>query len=396
MQPSFGDRSLFPDLASRIYLNHAAISPASTPVQRAAHDVITSVATQGMQSFMQWLDQREALREDLARTFGGAAVDYGFVANTTAGVMHIAWSLDWRPGDEVLLFDGEFPANRLPWQQAAAHFDVGVRTLPLTGFGDGSGLGLARVEEALKSGSLRLVAVSMVQFNTGLAMPLSDLGALCRRYGALLFVDAIQGAGVVPFDVDASGIDFMSVGSHKWLMGLEGCAFLFARPSAMKHIRPRTVGWLSPQDGLGFLSRGAGHLKYDRPYKTTPAVFEGGAYNSVGFHALHVSLGMLNELGIPAIFEHVQAWHDAVERGLLERGFTSLRPADPAARSGTLALRPPGWIEGPALVSALDEVGIATTLPDGNWRLAPHWPNALTEGAALLEAIDALRTPFVS
>ena len=61
---------------------------------------------------------------------------------------------------------------------------------------------------------VRLRAVSAVQFQTGYAMPIRDLGALCRRHGCELFVDGIQAVGVMPFDCTDLGVDYLAVGCH--------------------------------------------------------------------------------------------------------------------------------------------------------------------------------------
>ena len=148
------------------------------------------------------------------------ASDIGFVANTTSGIQTVAWSIDWRPGDRILLFDGEFPTNISPWQAVSEEFKgrlawVSVRDCP------DAHIFLDRAEQQLKQG-VRLVAISAVQFQTGWRAPLEELGKLCNQYGALLFVDAIQALGVIPFDVEELNIDALACGAHKWLMGIEG------------------------------------------------------------------------------------------------------------------------------------------------------------------------------
>jgi selenocysteine lyase/cysteine desulfurase len=376
-----GDRSLFPTLRARSYLAHCAISPLSRPVVDAMAAYTADFAAEGVSALGPWLGRRAALRGALASLIGARPDDVALVASTTAGVIDLAFAIPWRSGDRVVVFDGEFPTNVTPWQQAASTFGLEVVRLPLSGFGDGSGAGLGRVEDALKRG-VRVVAVSAVQFQTGLAMPSNALGQLCRRYDAELFVDAIQAVGSVP--VDVRHVDYLVAGSHKWLMGTDGCALLYVSPERVGALVPRLAGWLSHEDPVGFLFGGA--LTYDRPMRARADVFEVGATNGAGLAGLAAAVELLAGIGVAPIFAHIQAWHDAIEPGLRARGFTSLRASDPAARSGILALRTPLDVQ--ALVRALGARGIVVSAPENCLRIAPHWPNALAEVPGVLASFD--------
>jgi selenocysteine lyase/cysteine desulfurase len=97
----------------------------------------------------------------------------------------------------------------------------------------------------------------------------------------------------------------------------------------------------------------------------------------------------LLELGIAAIYQHVQTYLDQLESALVDRGFRSLRASDPEARSGSLSVGVPEGTKLPHLHGALSESGIVTSLPDGYLRFSPHWPNAIDEIPTVLHAIDA-------
>ncbi len=387
-EPRLGDRSLFPDLEARAYLNHAAISPPSLPVRDAVREVLDDYARRGAAAFASWLEQRARLREVLARLLGARPEDFALVQNTTQGVLDIALCMPWHAGDRVLLFEGEFPANVTPWQRAAALFDLEVRFLPLAPFARAHAEGLAMLEAELARGA-RLVATSAVQFQTGLRMPLRAMAERCHAYGAELFVDGIQACGAVPIDVGAAGIDYLSAGGHKWLMGLEGAGFLYVRPERVARLEPRVAGWLSHEEGIGFLFEGPGHLRYDRPLRMRADFLELGAPSTVGYAALEASVELLLALGVERIFAHVSAYLDRLEPALVDRGFTSLRARDPAARSATLGVLPPEGVDIVRLHAGLTERGIACTIPDGVLRFAPHWPNDPPEVDVVLPALDA-------
>ncbi len=387
-----GDSSLYPELKAKAYLAYAATAPASSLVRAAVDRVLSSYAEQGTTAIFTWIEQRERLREKLGRLLSTSAANVALTSGTTRGISDLALSIAWRTGERVLLFSGEFPANVSPWQRAAELFGLELTFLDLSRAIDGMGTVLEPLERELRRGA-RLVAMSAVQFQTGLRMPLAEIAALCRRYGAELCVDGIQACGVVPIDVEATGIDYLVCGAHKWLLGLEGAGFVYARPERARALVPRTAGWLSHEDGTLFLFAGHGKLRYDRPLKPTLQMLEGGSSSTVGFAALEAAIDPILELTPAAIFDHVSRYHDRLEPLLVERGFRSLRAAASDQRSGILSLEPPAGIEAPALVGALRERGVIASMPDGFVRFAPHFPSSLQEIPDVSSALDdALRS----
>jgi cysteine desulfurase / selenocysteine lyase len=382
-----GDRSLFPDLAQPIYVNHGAISPPSLAVRHAVLGVVDDYARHGAGSFPRWAAQRTGLREKIGRLIGARGADVALMPNTTRGVIDVALCFPWARGDRVVLFEGEFPANVTPWQRAAEMFGLEIAWIPVADFQASDEQGLARLERELARGA-RLVAVSAVEFQTGLRMPFEAMAALCHAAGAELFVDAVQCCGAVPVDVQAAGIDYLAAGAHKWLMGVEGAGFLYVSPDRIDALRPNVAGWLSHEDAIGFLLRGPGLLRYDRPIKQRADFLEGGNVNTAGLAGLEASLDLILQLGVPAIFAHVNRILDALEGGLLERGFRSLRSRDPRQRSCTLSVLPPGAASSVELQRLLGARGVSCSVPDGMLRFTPHWPNDVEQVSALLAAVD--------
>jgi len=381
-----GDRSLFPDLEPRAYLNHAGVSPPSHPVRQAIDDLVGHFA-RGGGGDRAALAVRSRLREAAARLVGGSAADVALTSGLSAGIQAVALCAPWRRGDRVVVFEGEFPANVTPWQQAAALHGLETVMLPLSDLERDAPRALERLEEELRRG-VRMVAVSAVQFRTGYAMPLGEMAALCARGGAEICVDAIQALGAVPLDAAALGIDYLACGAHKWLMGIHGAGFLWIRPGRAAALRPWLAGWLSHQDPVSFLTRGPGHLRYDRPVRREASALEAGSSSTASQAALLASLEILAGLGVPAIHAHANRWLDRLEPGLSARGFAVLRSRDPERRSAFFSARPPPGVEAPWLRDALASRGVAISIPDGLVRFAPHWPNHPDEVDLVLGAID--------
>jgi cysteine desulfurase/selenocysteine lyase len=391
MSPRLGDRSLFPDLEARAYLAHAAISPPSRHVQAAVAECLGLYARRGSDAFMAQLQHKAEVRARAARLLGCEARQVAFVQSTSAAATLIARSIRFAAGERVVVFDGEFPANVTPWRLLAEEQGLLLVTLPVAAFlrSDDEGLALLRAE--LERG-VRLVAVSAVQFQTGLRMPVDALAQLCHAYGAELFVDAIQALGVVPTNVSASQVDYLTAGGHKFLMGLEGAGLLYIADRALAQLSLGMAGWTGHEDGFRFLSEGAGHLRYDRPIVRTASFVEQGALSMVGIHALGASLEILLSLGIDDIFRHVNAYLDRLEPTLVALGCTSLRQHETSRRSATLSVRLPEGHELTQVARTLLHQGVCTSTPDGHLRFAPHFENSLSEIPLVVAALEQALT----
>ncbi len=379
-----GDRALFPDLECAAYVSHAAISPHSVPVQAAVAAAQSDYGRRGVAAFMTWHAQRRRLKGRLAGLMNIEADDLGLVLNTTAGVVAIAMCFPWSAGDRVVLFEGDFPTNITPWQRAAEVFGLRLEFLPIADLARPGGADLTRLEAQLRAG-VRLVALSAVQFQTGLRLDTGAIAALCHRYDAEVFVDAIQAVGATPFD--ASPVDYAAGGGHKWLMGPEGAGWLYVAPERAGALRPNLAGWLSHERAADFLFDGAGLLRYDKPLRASADVFESGAPNTIGYAGLEAAVALIEQLGPTAIHAHVNRYFDRLEPSLQALGYESLRAADAVRRSTILSFRPPAEVDFAALSRNLAAQGVVATTPDGLLRFAPHWPNAPGEVETVAAAL---------
>lgn len=386
--PRLGDRSWFPKLEFEASLAHAAISPASVLVEQAVLAAVSDLAAQGSRAFPIYEAQRERLRQKLADLLGVPRPELALTSGTTRGLTDIALSLQLTQKDEIVLLREEFPANITPWQLAFAGAGAQVTLLPavdplrpesMSAYLDG-------VRSRLRAGA-RYVAVSEVQFRTGLRMPVAELGQLCREHDAHLFVDAIQGLGVVPLDPVGAGVSALAGGGHKWLLGSEGSGYLYVAPRLLAELRPKSVGWLSHQDGDWFLFKGPDHLRTDRPLKPDVSVFEGSTLPLLPLVALEAGMTPVLELGPEAIFEYLQGYLGRIEPEMVALGFSSLRSPRQEGRSCILSFSLPPGVEITRLVPALRDRHVLTSMPDGLLRLAPHYYARLQEPELVVGAV---------
>jgi selenocysteine lyase/cysteine desulfurase len=376
-----GSRALFPHLDAFVYANHASVGPLPTPAIEAVHRICITQATHGVAAMADFHADVEDTRKIAGQLMGVKPENIAVTGSTSLAISAVAASLPWKSGDRIVLFKGEFPANTTPWQLAAKRHGLEIAWIDANRFDGGDGM--AQLEGVLKQGQVRMIAVSAVQFNTGLRMPVEEMATLAHHHGAEIFVDAIQALGATPFD--STDLDYVASGGQKWLMGPPGAALLYAKD--WSRLEPTLAGWLSHEDGLVFLFGEPDLLRYDRPIQVGPAMIEGGTLNFAGIAGLTAAMGLVVEMGIDHVYAHANQWLDGIEPTLVELGFTSLRSKAPARRSCILCAKPPAGQHAGELATALGEHGISVASPDGAVRFSPSWPNALSEIAVVQAAL---------
>ncbi|NWC81446.1 aminotransferase class V-fold PLP-dependent enzyme [Pseudomonas putida] len=303
------------------YLNHAAIAPwprrASEAVARFARENVNL----GASDYPAWLATERRLRERLARLLNAPSRgDIALVKNTSEALSLVAFGLDWQPGDQVVISDEEFPSNRVVWE---ALTDRGVEVVQAS-------LAGADPEASLLAACnrrTRLLAVSAVQFGSGLRLDLTRLGQGCRARKVLFCVDAIQQIGALPFDVQRYECDFAMADGHKWMLGPEGLGVFYCRAALRPQLRLNAYGW-HMLDNLGDFER-----RQWQPARSARR-FECGSPNMLGACALEASLSLLEEVGMDEVARQLQQRVEQLHQGLAGISGVQLHSPDSPARRG--------------------------------------------------------------
>jgi selenocysteine lyase/cysteine desulfurase len=253
----------------------------------------------------------------------------------------------------------EFPANQYPWLSLASR-GVETRRVP----SENGRIELNRLEAACDSRT-RIVALSWVGYLNGWRTDLKAAAEIAHRKGALLFVDAIQGLGVFPMDVQQAGVDFLAAGGQKWLMGPETTGLFFLRRDHLELLRPLVIGSNS-------MVHSRDYTRIEIQMKNTAARHEGGAANSVGFIGLGASLDMLTAFGFDAISERVLDINAECCRRLTAIGAEIYgQRGDRQQQSGIVSFTMPGYDLNLLRRHCLSQK-VAVSYRVGYLRISPH------------------------
>ncbi len=212
---------------------------------------------------MRWHRGVEEARKSFASLVSSRESEICLVPSTTYGINIVANGLPWKPGDSVVVPANEFPSNYLAWHQLKSR-GVDVRTVAAEQ--DGS-LSIEAIMNHVDH-STRLITVSWVGYLTGFRLDVARLVELAHRKNVQVFLDAIQGLGAFPFDVEATQVDYFAADGHKWMLGPEGAGMLYIATRNLDRIAPQMLGWNSVVNAGDFQTQ-------NMQLKPTAARFEG-------------------------------------------------------------------------------------------------------------------------
>ena len=360
-----------------IYLDHASTGPLPRRTTRAVTEFSALRAEPFRLSETYQFETLARARALCARLVGASVQEIALMVNTSYGINLAARALELQPGDVVLTFDREFPANIYPWM-ALERDGVRLERVPcIASLPDEDAL-----LERLDRPGVRVVTLSWVQFATGYRADLARIGRACRDREITFVIDAIQGLGAAPLDVAAGCVDILACGGQKWLLSPWGTGFAYVREELMRRLEPHAVGWMAVQSSDDFSTL----VDYDLTYREDARRFEVITLPFQEFAGLAASLELLLELGIDAVARHVERLADLVVRWASDRADVRLvTPAAAPRRAGIVAVMP----RDAARASArLARAGVAHSLREGAIRLSPHCYNTTVEIERALDVLD--------
>jgi selenocysteine lyase/cysteine desulfurase len=318
------------------------------------------------------------LREGLARLIHADAEDVILGNSTSYGLSLLVGGLDWKPGDEVLLVEGDFPAAIFPWLVLESR---GVRVRLVRP--EGPMLTAADLRRELRP-ETRVFCTTWVHSFAGHAVDVSSLAAACREHGALFALNASQGIGARVFDAPGSGVDLVSSCGFKYLCGPYGSGFSWIRPAVRERLRPPKGYWLAHLTADDLAGEFTAALRDDIGARAFDVSGTASFFNVMTWTA---SVDYLVTIGIDRIAQYDQDLVSRLVAGLVPQGWTLVSPRDGPHRTTLTVLRGPTPEHTSRAFATLRDRGIFVSMRRGNLRLSPHLFNTPADIDAALAAL---------
>jgi selenocysteine lyase/cysteine desulfurase len=355
------------------YFDHAAVAPIPSRSQQAMVEWADDIVANGELHEPNWLLQVEEVRHNLGRLLNANPLDLAFIKNTSEGIGFVAEGYPWRSGDNMITAVEEYPSNIYPWLNLASH---GVEVRFVTS--RGPRIAADDIRERMDRRT-RLVSLSFVEFSSGFRNDLDAVSALCRERGAHFFVDAIQGLGVLPLDVQRTPIDFLAADGHKWLLGPQGAGVFYVRRELVDFLHATSIGWSSVVNYHDF-------SKIDFRLKPHAGRWESGTLNFAGILGLGASLKLLLNIGTPALESRLIELTDYLCEQARGIGLEPFSSRDPQEKSGIVSLIVPDR-DLQQLKRRCRDAGIVVNHRAGRLRVSPHCYNTIEEIDRLIEVL---------
>ncbi|MEJ2616028.1 MAG: aminotransferase class V-fold PLP-dependent enzyme [Ignavibacteriaceae bacterium] len=347
-----------------MYFNHASTGPMSERVKNKLAKLIDDRSGDKIDDYKEFIKISEETKNYLSELINCKSPEIAFVDNTSNGINIIAQGLNLKKGDRILLNDIEFPANVYPFlnlQKEGVEIDF-VK----------SHNGIVSAEDVINSAGnkTKLISISFVQFLSGYKVDLEKIGKYCEENGIVFSVDAIQGLGALQLDVKRCNIDFISCGTQKWLLGLQGMGFVFITENLQDKLDQKYAGWLSVKNAWNLLD-------YDLALRNSAERFQNGTVNTFGVYALNASLQLFKEFGL-----------ENVERRLVENSTYFIKQLmnidyDPILKntaeenlSGIVSIKNEKSKE---IFEELEKKKVSAAFREGIVRFSPHFYNTKEE-----------------
>lgn len=318
-----------------------------------------------------WLGTIEGFRLSLAVLLNTQAGNLCPQTSISEAVNKVIFSLTPEPTKPIILMSEEdFPSVGFALQQAR-HLGYTMRYIPR-----GTDLNDLTVWDSYLSADVGFVLITQVQSNNGVQLPVAEITAMAAERSIYSIVDAAQGVGILPVNLQQWSASFVVGSCVKWLCGGPGAAFLWVNPDIISECRPQNVGWFSHENPFEFDIHNF-RLADDalRFWGGTPSVYP--------FAVAQQGVEFFVEVGIDKVRRHNLTLSDRVIECLLPGELVS--PTNPEFRSGTLIINFGDCHQ--RLTALLKDHGVAFDQRDNGIRLSPHIYNTKSQIDTFVELV---------
>lgn len=189
----------------------------------------------GYEAAAQHSPELENVYGAIGRLINARPEEIAVIENATRAWDMAFYSLPLQPGDVVLTSTTEYAGNYIPYLQLKKRRGIEIRIIPNDEQGQVS---LPALKDMLGDDRVALVSLPVIATNGGPVQPIEQIGVLARAAGVLFLLDACQGVGQMPIDVQKIGCHMLAATSRKYLRGPRGMGFLYVEKSLCQNLEP--------------------------------------------------------------------------------------------------------------------------------------------------------------
>ena len=342
-------RREFPVAREKIFLAHAGVCP--LPHRVAAGDCrLRGARHHRRPGIFRCPDRLDDARKLASQLLNCQPDEIALVGPTSLALSFVAAGLNFRKGDNILIYHDDYPSNVYPWMALAGR-GVEVRLL------NTRGLGVIRPQDVMGQvdENTRLVALASCHFISGYRLEHEAIGKFLRERGILFCLDAIQTLGAFPTTVEH--VDFLAADAHKWLLGPCGAGVFYVRRELQEKLNPPVYGWHNV--------RNPDYVAQEQIVFRTGAVkYEAGTHNLLGLVGLIAAMELALEMGVENIAAELLRKRAWLVPALQAKGFAVLNADAKAENASGFICRCPA--RRGRLIPTMPRTDASSTMADGS------------------------------
>jgi len=279
----------------KTYLNNASVSVMPKTSIESMKQFLIDYSEMGPDSLESEIFIKglwEKTRKSIAKVVKCNPDEIIITQSVTDGINIVANGMKFGENSNIVIRGGEHEhhANYFPWLKLRKKIDV--RSLPVD---ENGGFGNSDLKKVLDE-KTKLVALSHGLYNSGLILPVKEIGNELQKENIPYFLDTAQTVGCIgEFDFVDTGCDFMSFNGSKWLCGPMGTGVFYCKRESSDLLEPSNIGGETAETNEN------GELTY----KELPDRFQAGFRNYVGLAGMESSVTFLQNLGWNNIRNHI-------------------------------------------------------------------------------------------
>jgi selenocysteine lyase/cysteine desulfurase len=327
-----------------------------------------------------YFDLPDRIREKAGRVIGARPEEIAVTTGASAGLAAVAASVDWKPGDEVLVGRGEFPAHFSTWLRYEQAGKLRVRVVEPRGR-------FISADDYIEciGPRTRLISASLVRFDDGARLDAARLARACENVGAVLILDLSQCAGAMELSIRDLGASMAVCSGYKWLLGPYGTGFFWIASEWIDRLPLGAVYFMALEGARNFhalpmsnLRPAPGARRWDAPETA----------NFTNLAAFDSSLELILRIGIDAVQRSIEALVGQIIDALPRTNCVLASPAERERRGPYVCISARDPKDTPALYDKLHAAEVSVSLRQNALRIAPHIYNTAEDISRLMKILS--------